>query len=153
MAAYRNAALGQESDGFQHRPATFDFYHLRARRHDLGGIAKGFLRADLEGAEGHVADDEGVLRAACHAGRVIHNVAQRYRQRRFVPLQHVTQRIADQQRIDAGAVEQRSKARVVAGQHGDPLAFPHHLVQIAQRDTHGCSPLVCDSMSWISCPG
>jgi hypothetical protein len=56
------------------------------------------------------------------AARVVGDVGDGDRQRRVVALHHVAQRIADQQGVDAGAVEQAREAGVVAGEHDDLLA-------------------------------
>jgi hypothetical protein len=53
---------------------------------------------------------------------VVGDVGDGDRQRRVVALDHVAQRIADQQHVDAGAVEQAREAGVVAGEHDDLLA-------------------------------
>ena len=65
--------------------------------------------------------------AARHAPRVIDHVLQAHRRRRAAALQHVAQRIADQQDVDAGLVQHAREGRVVAGQHRDLLAAGVHL--------------------------
>jgi hypothetical protein len=68
---------------------------------------------------------------------VIDHVAQRDRKRRLVALDHVAERIADEDRVHARGIEHARKARVVARELGDPVAFLHHLVQSRERDAHG----------------
>ena len=94
------------------------------------------LRRDLEGAERHIADDEGPLGAARDALHVINDVAQRDRQGGLVALQNVAKRIADEQRFDPRGFQQRREARVVAGELSDLLALLRHLVKIREGDSH-----------------
>jgi hypothetical protein len=65
---------------------------------------------------------------------VISDVIERDGQRRRLPLQHVAERVADQQHVDARAIEQRCEARVVAREHGDLLASLAHRLQFRDRD-------------------
>ena len=51
-------------------------------------------------------------------------------------LQHIAQRIADQQGFNARRFQQRGKARVVAGEHGDLVTISAHLVNIGECDSH-----------------
>ena len=51
-------------------------------------------------------------------------------------LDDVPQRIADEQRLAAGGFQQARKARVVAREHRDPVAFRRHLVERAERNAH-----------------
>jgi hypothetical protein len=76
----------------------------------------------LVAAERHVGDDEGATRAALDGGDMVGDVGDGHRQRRVVALDDVAQRIADQQHVDAGTIEQASEAGVVAGEHDDLLA-------------------------------
>ncbi len=46
------------------------------------------------------------------------------------------ERIADQQDLDAGFVAERREARVVAGEHGDPLALLVHLPEAGEGVAH-----------------
>jgi hypothetical protein len=89
-------------------------------------VSIGFLWTDLERAERHVAEYEGMLCAARHAGGVVNHVAQRNRQRGFVSLQHHAERIADQQHVYTLRFEQRGETRVITGQHGNFFALAAH---------------------------
>ena len=60
--------------------------------------------------------------AALDGSGVVGDVGDGHRQRRVVALDDVAQRIADEQRVDRGAIEQAGEAGVVAGEHGDLFA-------------------------------
>jgi hypothetical protein len=85
------------------------------------------LRKASWGATWNVAND---------ALGVVDHVAQRHGERRLVALQHVPERVADEQRVDARRLEHGGEARVVAREHRDPAAFLRHLLQRRKRDPH-----------------
>jgi hypothetical protein len=138
MSAHRNAAPGEKSYRVGELRAAFELHHLGARRHQLGRAAKRLLRRFLVAAERHVGDEEAALAAARDAARVVGHVGEGHRQRGVVSLQHHAERVADQQAVQAGGVEHRGEARVVAGEHG----YFHAIVaQLLQRlDGHSRHP-------------
>ena len=138
-----NSALDYERDRGRHLIAALQLDHLRAGLQQPHRVFECLLRTDLIGAEWHVRDDEGALRATGDRAGVVGDVLDGHRQGRIVPLHHHAERIADQQRIDAGAVQHRSKGRVVAGQHRD-LALGRGAAQIKQRQSHLRLPACVD---------
>jgi hypothetical protein len=101
MSHDRNAAIGEEADGFPHATAAFE----------LDGAALGFLddarrivesmrRALLIGAEGHVDHDERALGTPHHGAAMHDHQLERHRQGRLETMHHHAQAVADQQEID-----------------------------------------------------
>ena len=61
----------------------------------------------------------------------------------LVPLYHVAQGIAHQDALDAGVLQQRGEARVVAGEHGNLAVVAAQLLQISEGNgfvDHGDRP-------------
>ncbi len=138
VAAHRNAALGEKAHRFGDLGAALELHHLRAGRHQFGRAAERLLWRFLIAAERHVADEKTAFAAARDAARVIGHVGERHRQRGLVSLQHHAERVADQEAVQAGCVQHRGEARVVAGEHG----YFHAIVaQLLQRlDGHSSHP-------------
>ena len=65
--------------------------------------------------EREVSDDQRPLRAAGHPARVEQHLLERNRERRVVAVQDVPHRVPDEDRIDAGAVDQSRLPGVVEG--------------------------------------
>jgi hypothetical protein len=86
------------------------------------GIPHRLFDADLIREERHVGDDERPLGAACHGARVVDHRVERDGQRGLMPKNDRCERIADEDDVDAGAIEQAGHRRVVRRQHGDLLA-------------------------------
>jgi len=59
-----DTALRQKRYGLNHDLPPLELDHMRTSRHQAGSMLKSFFRADLEGTERHVRDDE-----ACAAPR------------------------------------------------------------------------------------
>ena len=93
------------------RPAAaFELDHLRAGLHQTAALRKRLLARLVVAGERQVGDQPGVAVAARHAARVVRHLVERHRQGAVVPLQHHAERIADQQHVDAGRVEQRARS-------------------------------------------
>ncbi len=134
VRAHRHRPLNQKAHRIGEPFAAFQLDHLGARAHQLHGAGEGGLGRAI-GAERQIGDDQRRGACPCYAGGVIGDLREGDRQRRRLTLQHVTERVADQQHVDAGAVQQRSEARVVTGEHGDLLACIAHCLQF--RDGNG----------------
>jgi hypothetical protein len=134
VRAHRHRPIDQKTHRFAQPFAAFQLHHLRAGPHQLhGALERGGRRAVA--AERHVGDDQRRGLCARHAGGVIRDVLERDGQRGGVSLQHVAERIADEQHVHACTVQQRREACVVARQHGDLLASLAHGLQF--RNGHG----------------
>ena len=137
VAAYRDAAVGEEAHRLGHVLAALDLDHLGAGGHQLHGVAEGQFRGFLVGAEGHVGDDQGAVAAPGHHGGVVDHVGQGHRQGGIVALHHHAEGIAHQHGIDPGVVAEAGKAGVVAGQHGDFLAGGPELGHVGDGQAAG----------------
>jgi transcription elongation factor len=65
---------------------------------------------------------------------VIHHLIHRHRQRGCFALQHIAERIANEDHIHAATVFQRGKAGVVSREHGDFFTLVFHSQQLGQGD-------------------
>ena len=145
VTANRNAARGQKVYGLGHALATLELDHLRAGRHQLGGIGKRLRRTGLIGSPRHIADNKSALRSACNTGGVIDGVALRHRQCGVMPLHHHAKRIANQYGVDTSRINHRGETRIVGRQHRDTFAVLLHFLQCCQRDSHLYSPILKNS--------
>ena len=68
-----------------------------------------------------------------NGARVMHHLVERHRNRALVPEHHHAERIADEQRIDAGSIEQTRHRGVIRGEHGDLLAALFLLAESPER--------------------
>ena len=137
MGTDGHATFDQETHGFSHEGAAFEFDHVGAGGHQTGGVPHGLGGAFGVAPERHVGDDERARTAAGHAFGVIDHLLDRDRQGGLLALQHVAQGITHQDHIDAAAFEQRGKAGVVAGEHDDLAAFGAHLAELEKGDGFG----------------
>ncbi len=136
MRTHRNAALRQEGNGIDHHRAAFQFDHVRTRCHQTRGGGKRALGRRLVAAEGQVRDDESACGSGGDAACVVGHLGELHRQGRGVALHHHTERVSDQQYLDACGVKHVSEAGVVAGEHGDFLAAFVHRLEGGQGDGH-----------------
>ena len=87
---------------------------------DSPGGAHRLPRRDLVAEERQVGDDQCVPgRPGDHLG-MVNDLVERDPQGRFPTLNHRPHRVADQQTIDSGRVEQPRRREIVGRQHGDP---------------------------------
>ena len=126
MRTHGNAALDQKAHRLGEPRAAFDLHHLRAGLHDGHGALISLLLRAI-GAERQVGQYECLVDTARDAFGVITDVAQRDGQRRALALDHVAERVANQNGVDPHAVEQRRETCVIRGEHGDLLAPLAHL--------------------------
>ena len=125
----RNAFLCDRFDLRDMTRAAFELHRLRAR------VDKLFRRRDrlfggVVGVNWHVRDEQRLFCPACRRARVMQHLFQRYRRRVLVPKHNHAQRVADQDDVDAGFVEQPRRGIIVCGQRGDFLAALFHLAKI-----------------------
>ena len=137
VAADGDATVDEEFDGFRHVAAAFQLDHLGAGRHQRDGVAESLFRRFLVAAERHVGNDESAVRAAFDGSGMVGDVGDGHRKRGVVALDHIAQRIADQQTFNTGAVEQTGEAGVVGGEHDDLLAGSVELGEIALGQAAG----------------
>ena len=113
--------VDQGLDRRRHLAAAFELDGLAIGLfEDPAGRPKRLPRRDLIAEERQVGDDQGVMRRPGDHLGVIDHLFERDPQRRFPALDHGPQRVADQDAIDAGLVEQAGGRVVIGGQDGDP---------------------------------
>ena len=98
-------------------PSSFtawQFVSLRTRPAESDRLP----RRDLVGEERQVGHDQGAARGPGDHLGVVDDLVERDPQRRLPTLDGGAQRVADQQAVDAGGVEQPGRREVVGGQHG-----------------------------------
>ena len=126
MTAHRDAARDQKLNAARDPCAALELDHLRARSHQPRRAGVCLFRARLVASERHVGDHECRARARGDAARVIDHLVERDWQRRRISTNDHAQRVSDEQRVDAGAIEQHGEARVIAGEHRDLLSLACH---------------------------
>jgi hypothetical protein len=84
---------------------------------------------------------------------VVDHLVERDRQRGGLPLDHHAERVAHEQDIDPGSVEQLREGRVVAGEHGDLVAGRLLLAQGVDGLLVGHSALLPDRVTRCYAPG
>ena len=112
----RNAGAGDRADAFGLIAAALELDRTGAALFDQAnrGAQRVFV-ADLVGAEGHVGHDVRARRSARDGLRVVDHAFQRDR-RRFVEAENdVADAIADENDVDAGALDELAERRVVRG--------------------------------------
>ena len=128
MAHHRDAGGDEPRDELGVHGAALELDRVAAALlHQPAGVRDAVLDRRLVGHERHVADDVRAPRRACDRAAVIDHLVERDRQRRLVTLHDHAERVADQQHVDAGFVEQPRERGVVRGEHGDLLAALLHL--------------------------
>ncbi len=135
MAHHRDAALVEETDRFRHLRAAFELDRGRARLLEQEGRAfEGLLGRLFVRPERHVDHDHRMI-AAAHDRRGVggHHV-ERDGDGGGQAVDHLRQRIPDQQHV-AMRIEQLRLPRGVSGQHHQRLGgFPIGLVRADFRD-------------------
>ena len=106
----------------QDAPAALDLDRGRAALgEEAARVLDGSRGLGLVGEEGHVADDERALGGARDGPRMADHRIHRGGERVRLAVDGHLDRVADEQDVDAGGVEQRGRRGVVGGHHRDPL--------------------------------
>ena len=121
-----------------HLFAAFQLHAVRAAfLEQAAGVAYGIGDADLVGQERHVADDQGVLRAAGDGGAVVDHVFDGHGQGVLVTEHHVAQRVADEDAVDAGLILELGGGVIVGREHGELAALGLCLGERCHGVLHG----------------
>ena len=117
MTNHRNPSLDQKRDGFRHHFAAFQLDRGSPRFFQYpGGAFIGFLWRCFIGAERHVDDDNAVITAADDRRAMVAHHLERHRYRRIEPVNHLRERITDQQHVTM-RIKQLRRPRGIGGQH------------------------------------
>ena len=87
--------------------------------HQAAGVDNGIVDGGLVGHEGHIDYHQCVFRSAGYSAAMMDHVFHGYGEGVFVTQNNITQGIADQDRIDAGLVDQLCGGIIVGGEHGE----------------------------------
>ena len=121
MRHHRDAAFGKELHRGRHHRAAFQLHRRRTGfLHHTRRRAEGGLRAFFIGTERQIDHHHAAIGTTNHCGAVRDHHVQRYLHRGVEAIDHLPQRIADQQQI-AMRIEQLRHARGVSGEHHDRL--------------------------------
>ena len=135
MAHHRDAGADEPAHELGVDRAALELDRVAAALlHQPAGVRHALLERRLVRHERHVADDVRAPRAAHDRAAVIRDLVERDRQRRVVALHDHAERVADEQDVGAGLVEQPRERRVVGGEHGDLLAALLHLPEGVDGD-------------------
>jgi hypothetical protein len=114
---------GEAADEFGARGAAFDLDGLGAGLLDEAeGVAGGVAQGGVVGAVGHVGDEEGAAEAAGDGAGVVEHLVEGDGEGVFVAEDDHAERVADQDHVDAGLVDQARGGIVVCGERGDGMA-------------------------------
>ena len=141
VAHHRDAGADDARDHLGVLGAALELDRLHPALGDQAdGVPDRLVGRSLVRAEGQVPDQVGALRAAGDGGAVVDHLVHGDRERALLPLHHHADRVADQQHLDPGLVEEAREAGVVGGEHGDALARLLHLAQRVDGDLLQGSP-------------
>ncbi len=97
VGAHGNLAVDDGADAVGHLHAALQLHGIGAGLlHETPGVHHGIAHARLVGHEGHIHDDERVLRAARHRCTVVNHVLHSDRHGVAQAQHHVAERIADE---------------------------------------------------------
>ena len=114
---------GEATDEFGAVAAAFDFYGLGAGVLDEAeGVADGVVDGGVVGAVGHVGDEEGAAEGAGNGAGVMEHLVEGDGEGVFVAEDDHAERVADEDHVDAGLVDQARGGIVVRGEGGDGMA-------------------------------
>jgi flavin-dependent dehydrogenase len=105
--------------------------------HQLAGVADALLDRCLVRHERHVADDMCTPGTARYRTAVVRDLVERHRQGGVVALDDHAERVAHEEHVRAGLVEQPREGRVVGREHRDLLAPSLHLPEGVDGDLRG----------------
>src|ERR1035437_4459207 len=122
---------GDRNLGIDHAPdrldALFAAFHLArlgaAFFHEAGSVPNGVAGVNLIRPVRHVGDQQRILHAPVHGLDVVQHLVHRNRERVLVTKHGHSQRVADQDNVDASLVDQARRGIVVGGQAGDGFAL------------------------------
>ena len=97
---------GEGLDGLTHHDATLQLDALGALLHQPDRALDRLLRADLIRPERQVADDQGSRLGSRDQTHVVHHVVERHRDRVGLTLHHHADRVADQDHVDTGQIDE-----------------------------------------------
>ncbi len=122
-------------DGVAHVLAALELDAVGAALlEEAAGVPDRLLDRDLVGEERHVAHDEAVLARADDGLRVVDHLVERHGQGRLVPEEHVRERVADEDDLDARVVHRPRLHEVVGRDHGEALLLALQVAESGDRD-------------------
>jgi hypothetical protein len=122
--------LGVEQRLDHREPATasLQLHRLGAHPYEGGGVGHRVGRAQVVGEPGKVGHDERAGAGPCHRGDVVRHLGDRHGEGVVVAEDDHGHRVADEDHVDAGLVEDPGAREVVGRHHHDrwsALARPH----------------------------
>ena len=146
MADDGNFGFDQRADQLDARAFDFDGFCARFF-HKANGVGNPFGNRAVIAAEGHVGHDQSATHGAANGARVVEHLVDGDGKRIFVAENDHGQRVADENEIDAGFVDEARSGVVVCGERGDGLALALHFAERRHvtlgRETpggEGCAP-------------
>jgi len=118
-----NLGLGERGDERGAVAAAFDFDGFRASLLDEArGVGDGLLRGCVVGAEGHVRDEQSALHGAADGMGVVQHLVHGDGQGAVIAEDGHAERVADEEQVNAGLVDEGARGIVIRGERGDGLA-------------------------------
>jgi hypothetical protein len=130
-----NADVDDAAHGLADHRAAFDLHGFDGGfLHHASRVAQRLVRIHLERHEWQIADDERALDRGRDERRVVEHLLHRHRDRRLLALHDHRHRIAHENDVDAGLIDELGHREVVGGERGDLLAALLHALQAFRRD-------------------
>ncbi len=127
MAHHRNFRIEHATHQIHTLAPAFKLYRFgSAFFHEPCGVAHAFLHVTLIGAKRHVSDDQRRFHSPAHSAGVMQHFFHGDRKRAVIAQHHLGERIAHQDHVYAGFINQTRCGVVVGSQAGDkfmPLLF------------------------------
>ena len=118
------------ADRFENLLAAFELDGIgTGLLHDADGGGEGLFGVALISAEGHINHHQGTLDGAFDRGGVDYHLVEGDGQGSLVTFHDIGGRVADQDHVDFGGIEELGHGIVVCGKHGDFLAVLFHALK------------------------
>ena len=128
-----NLGVGEGADQLDARP--FDLDGFRAGFLDeADGVGEALGDGGVVAAEGHVGDDEGAADGAANGAGVVQHLVHGDGEGVVVAEDDHGERVADEEEVDAGFVDQARAGVVVGGERGDGFALALHFAKGGHGD-------------------
>jgi hypothetical protein len=109
VAHHGDVDSGEGLDRVTHHHSALELDALGALLHQADRALDRLLRADLVRTEREIADDEGTWLGARHQTHVVHHVVERYGNGVGLALHDHADRVADQDHVDTGKIDEARK--------------------------------------------
>src|SRR3990172_8466929 len=127
----RDAGGHNLAHGFGPVVAAFQFYGIHASLlKKAAGGRHGLLKRNLVGHEGHIADEHGLACSTKNRPRMMEHILHGYGKSIWIREYDHAERVADQDGVDAGAIDRQGCRIVIGGKHSNWLTVLFLIAEI-----------------------